>query len=504
MIDFALISRPLKARRHKEKGLRDRIIANSAVILLVLVIATSYTASTSFNLARSVELLFHNSVSMEELRTVLRETQDNLTGYLSAKNSESLREFILNSTLLSNMAHKLNKENKNDDVFLLEKDLACLVESYLASAEGAVQAKRGRDVTKYVSLYEEARRGASYIEFLSTRMDTIYLGQSLTGFSSYRANISLAIMSNGVLLLAAFLLSIALIGRYSYTITEPLARLSVAADAVGRGEYDHPLPPYEREDEIRTLHDAFVNMKDSVQKAFVELTRKAELEHSLMEERMRVLTYQHRLKDAELLALQTQINPHFLYNTLAAGWQLALSEGNEKTAEFLEKLAAFIRYSLKPSTRFVLVSEEIECVRQYIWLLRLRFGERFEFYLDIQDEALGYETPALVLQPLVENAIVHGLKDVEEGGKVIISAKLEGETIRFSVSDSGCGMSSEYITLALAAARPDDTRPQNGIGLHNVVRRVALATGGLGRVEIESKLGHGTCVTILLPTGKTS
>jgi sensor histidine kinase YesM len=99
---------------------------------------------------------------------------------------------------------------------------------------------------------------------------------------------------------------------------------------------------------------------------------------------------------------------------------------------------------------------------------------------------------------------VHGLKDVEKGGKVIISAKLEGETIRFSVSDSGCGMSSEYITLALAAARPDDTRPQNGIGLHNVVRRVALATGGLGRVEIESKLGHGTCVTILLPTGKTS
>lgn len=95
---------------------------------------------------------------MEELRTVLRETQDNLTGYLSAKNSESLREFT-NSTLLSNMAHKLNKENKNDDVFLLEKDLACLVESYLASAEGAVQAKRGRDVTKYVSLYEEARRG---------------------------------------------------------------------------------------------------------------------------------------------------------------------------------------------------------------------------------------------------------------------------------------------------------------------------------------------------------
>ncbi len=482
-------------------GLRNRIIANSVVILLVLVIATSYTAFASFDLARSVELLFRNSISMEELRSTLRETQENLTGYLSAKNSESLKEFIRTSTMLSGMTLRLNRENKLDDVFLLEKDLAFLIDGYLTSAEGAVQAKRGRDVAGYVSLYEDARETASLIEFLSAKMDTIHLGQSLNGFSSYRANISLALVSNAVLLVAAFLFSIALIGRYSYTITEPLARLSVAADAVGRGEYDHPLPPYEREDEIRTLHDAFVNMQDSVQKAFAELTRKAELERSLMEERMRVLTYQHRLKDAELLALQTQINPHFLYNTLAAGWQLALAEGNEKIAEFLETLAAFIRYALKPSTRFVLVSEEIECVRQYIWLLKMRFGERFRFRIEVQDEALAYETPALVLQPLVENAIVHGLKDLEEGGDVIVSARLDGETVRLSVSDSGRGMAKEDIEIALAAADPEDTTPQHGIGLHNVVRRVALATGGTGKVEVESELGHGTRVTIILQAG---
>ncbi|GAB6276746.1 MAG: hypothetical protein SAMD01599839_12860 [Rectinema sp.] len=500
MIDLSFLAHLRKPRRRS--GLRNRIIVNSVVILLVLVIATSYTAFASFDLARGVELLFRNSISMEKLRSTLRDTQENLTGYLSAKNSESLKEFIRTSTILSGMTSRLNRENKVDDVFLLEKDLAFLLDSYLASAEGAVQAKRGRDVAQYVSLYEDARRNASLIEFLSARMDTIHLDQSLKGFSSYKANISPALVSNGVLLLVAFLLSIALIGRYSYTITEPLARLSVAAEAIGRGEYDHPLPPYEREDEIRTLHDAFVNMQDSIQNAFAELTRKAELERSLMEERMRVLTYQHRLKDAELLALQTQINPHFLYNTLAAGWQLALTEGNEKTAEFLEKLAAFIRYALKPSTRFVLVSEEIECVRQYIWLLKLRFGERFRFRLEAQDEALGYETPALVLQPLVENAIVHGLKDLEEGGDVIVSARLDGETVRLSVSDSGRGMEKDSIALALAAADPEDTTPQHGIGLHNVVRRVALATGGLGRVEIESELGHGTRVTIILQAGK--
>ncbi|MEN6296953.1 MAG: ATP-binding protein, partial [Rectinema sp.] len=138
----------------------------------------------------------------------------------------------------------------------------------------------------------------------------------------------------------------------------------------------------------------------------------------------------------------------------------------------------------------------------YIWLLKLRFGERFRFRLEVQDEALGYETPALVLQPLVENAIAHGLKDLEEGGDVIVSARLDGETVRLSVSDSGRGMAKDSIALALAAADPEDTTPQHGIGLHNVVRRVALATGGTGRVEIESELGHGTRVTIILQAGK--
>ncbi len=422
MINLSFLAHLRKPRRRS--GLRNRIIVNSVVILLVLVIATSYTAFASFDLARSVELLFRNSISMEELRSTLRDTQGNLTGYLSAKNSESLKEFIRTSTILSGMTSRLNRENKVDDVFLLEKDLAFLLDSYLASAEGAVQAQRGRDVAQYVSLYEDARRNASLIEFLSARMDTIIWTSRSRDFLPTRRISACAGLQRCAVARCLFAFD-----RPHRAILVHNYRASGTSFRCCRGyrggEYDHPLPPYEREDEIRTLHDAFVNMQDSIQRAFAELTRKAELERSFMEERMRVLTYQHRLKDAELLALQTQINPHFLYNTLAAGWQLALTEGNEKTAEFLEKLAAFIRYALKPSTRFVLVSEEIECVRQYIWLLKLRFGERFRFRLEAQDEALGYETPALVLHPLVENAIVHGLKDLEEGGDVIVSARLD-------------------------------------------------------------------------------
>ena len=218
-----------------------------------------------------------------------------------------------------------------------------------------------------------------------------------------------------------------LIVRFSYKLTGPLSKLAEAARAVGRGEYDHELPLPETGDEIGTTAAAFSSMQASVRSAIEELKSKAEVEKNLMEERMRVLDMSHKLKDAELLALQTQINPHFLFNTLSAGMQLALSEEADRTSDFLDNLAAFIRYVLKPPSRSVWISDEIECVERYIWLLRLRFGERYRFEVSADEAVLSVETPALLLQPLVENAVAHGLKDREEGGWVKVTARLVRE-----------------------------------------------------------------------------
>jgi sensor histidine kinase YesM len=181
--------------------------------------------------------------------------------------------------------------------------------------------------------------------------------------------------------------------------------------------------------------------------------------------------------------------------------QLALVEDADRTADFLDKLATFIRYVLKPPARSVRVSDEIECVERYIWLLRLRFGERYRFELSVDEEVLRVETPALLLQPLVENAVTHGLRDREEGGEVRIAARLEGEYALLSVEDTGDGMSEEEISRVTREGSSDEGIYEGGIGLRNVIRRVALATGGRGRVELESSPGAGTSVRIVLPIG---
>jgi sensor histidine kinase YesM len=393
----------------------------------------------------------------------------------------------------------LNNEIKKDEQFLLEKNLATLLKKYLEASELAVNAKRGRDVETYVSQYEETQKIEGLIQFLLVKMNAMYLDAGLQAFLGYRNSLTTILILNLFLIVIAFMLSTTFAVRYSFIITEPLERLSETVEAVERSDYNYELPPYTNDDEIGTLNYAFSRMQKSIRNAFDELNRKAELERKLLEEQMQVMDYEHKLKEAELLALQTQINPHFLYNTLSAGWQLALTAQDETTAEFLEKLAEFIRYVLKPTNRFVLVSEEIECARKYIWLLQLRFKNRYRFELNIQEEAFSYETPALILQPLIENAVVHGLHDMEEGGTVYISVRVLKPYLELSVEDTGKGMETDEIENILNAAQSDAPANFDRIGLYNVVRRVILSTSGKGIVTITSHPGSGTSIQIRLP-----
>lgn len=481
--------------------LRNKIVLNSMVILFILSIVTIYTTIASMELSKSFNLLLQNNLVLKEIRRNLNETQHNLTAYLRAKNSESLKDYIRFASDLQVVSGTLNRDIKDDQLLLLERNLAILIDNYLAATENAVQAKRGRNVSIYVNQYDEAKKIEGLIKFLLDRMNTIYLDESLSSFMGYRSNISLVIFLNLLLIVLAFLVSSIFMMRYSSILTEPLEHLSETVKAVERGDYSYDLPPYEEDDEIGTLNQAFKRMQKSIQNAFEELNKKAELEKLLLEQKMQMLDYQHKLKDAELLALQTQINPHFLYNTLSAGWQLALAEQDETTAEFLEKLAEFIRYVLKPTNRFVPISEELDCASKYIWLLKLRFGERYQFEIQVDERALAYETPALILQPLIENAITHGLHDLEQGGKVTVSVSLNENNrhIQLAVADTGKGMKQEDIEESLRAAKLDEASEHSGIGLFNVIRRVTLSTTGRGHVAIESTEGQGSRVIIYIP-----
>jgi sensor histidine kinase YesM len=482
----------------RPRTVRGKIIANSVVILSLLAAATLYSEFTSLELDRSVEALFRNNLVLEQIETTLDQTEANFSEYLRTKSSDSLKDYIKTSTRLSEQAQGLSQGVVSEDILLLQWDLTRAFDSYLRATEAGVEAKRARDISGYADKFETAGRHAAGARILIADLQSTFLSRSLQAFSTYRGLIPGVLLSDAVLVLAATLLGFSLLWGYSRALTEPLSRLAVAAAAVGRGDYQADLPLVDTHDEIGTLARTFDQMRQGVRQSFQDIQARAEVERTLLEERMHVLELGHRLKDAELVALQTQINPHFLFNTLAAGVELAGTEEATRTEDFLQNLAVFIRYALTPPGRFVAVADEIECVKRYVWLLRLRFRQRFTFDVQVDENLLGFEIPALILQPLVENSVGHGLADRESGGHVIVRGVADQDGAVLSVRDNGAGMERTEMDAILSESA-GELPALHGIGLRNVIRRILLSTNGRGRVELGGGPGEGLEVKIFVP-----
>jgi HAMP domain-containing protein len=487
-------------------SLRGKLIAVTLAMLAIIGAATLYSSFATATLARSLSLLFERNQLIEGIRTGLADSARALADYLGSGSADNLTNFQASSRLLADRSKALDREVRDDEAVLLQRELAGLIDRYLLDAGTAVVAKQDRYISTFTAKFESSERTAALARSIIERIERRNLNVSIDAYTGLDSRIAAITGTNVAIVVAAVLMAFTVFLQYVWSLTGPLSTLAESARYIARGNYDRELPHITAAEEITTMASAFENMRQSVRSAFDELRLKAEIERRLMEEELRLVDMDRKLKDTELLALQAQINPHFLFNTLQAGMQLALVEGSDRTADFLDNLAVFIRYAIKPVSRFVAVSDEIECIDRYIWLLKLRFGERFSFDVQADEAALGVATPALVLQPLVENAVTHGLRDRESGGLVRVRAAFDAATSSalLTVEDNGEGMASADAARLLRESAGDGGSPQNGIGLRNVIKRVLLATDGKGRVELESDLGKGMTVRILLPSGGQS
>jgi two-component system, sensor histidine kinase YesM len=202
-------------------------------------------------------------------------------------------------------------------------------------------------------------------------------------------------------------------------------------------------------------------------------------------------------REAELKALQAQINPHFLYNTLDIVNWMAIRRGVEDIRIMVDSIAKYFRYSLSRGRDVVRICDEIELVEVYQDIQKKRFGDIFTVNFNVDDEAKQYHIPKLTLQPLVENAILHGiLEKNDSGGKITIEAKKNGDDISIIISDNGIGIKSEIIEGLL---KGDNLNGNNSYGLYNVNERIKLfSSGDKYGVFISSIEGEGTTVEVKL------
>ncbi|MFC4599469.1 sensor histidine kinase [Cohnella hongkongensis] len=277
----------------------------------------------------------------------------------------------------------------------------------------------------------------------------------------------------------------------SYRITRPLIELKKNMIRVEQGKFDRRVAVYSK-DEFGQLGRGFNKMTEEINRLFNE-----------------VFVLGIREKEAELAALQSRINPHFIYNTLESISMTAIRSNNAEVSDMVSALGKLLRYTIDKADRLVPLYEEIRFVQSYVRIQQLRYGERLKVEYDIDDKANLIVVPKLILQPLVENAVYHGIDEAERGGTVWISALRIADMLLITVRDDGKGLPEQEIAALNEQLRTPPSYQGwqrddgGGLGLVNIAQRIMLIYGDRGELTVDGSPGQGLAVTISIRLGET-
>lgn len=289
-----------------------------------------------------------------------------------------------------------------------------------------------------------------------------------------------------IFLVAIFLLFLMIGGILATSITramyKPIKNMTDTVEKVSKGDLSLRVD-VTTEDEIGTLCREFNHMLDNLEDLIARV---------IEEERLK--------KDAELEALQYQITPHFMYNTLNSIKYAALIKGEKELGGLIGDFVELLQASVNKKGTFISVADELHILKNYIHLQEFRYQGSFDVEYDIAKDAYGCYTPRLILQPLVENAILHGIDMKGGNGRLVIRGRVEGTRLTLSVIDNGRGMTKEQIE-ELLSSKAKKTNGLSAIGVPNVRERLELYYEAEGGITYESS-ENGTTATIFLPADR--
>jgi sensor histidine kinase YesM len=382
--------------------------------------------------------------------------------------------------------------NTNDVTLINYKNM---IDSFLHESDATLEAFQQDNINHYSNHFNEVLKIAAFLQESTLAL----LNNKLTDYQKFYDQMEMQnhyykLMSIS-LFAAAFFLSTLLALWISGGITKPISLLSKAAKQISKGNLSGEDIKITTKDELKPLTETFNQMRTNLRQLVMEIKQKSELDKLL--------------KELELRSLQNQINPHFLFNTLNTVSKMAYLEEAEHTSRLIEAVAAILRYNLGDFNKASTLRDEVRIVKEYFFIQQTRFGERIEFITDIQDDCLDIEIPCLILQPLIENAFIHGVESYEENAVISLHIYRHNDLIHVEVIDNGAGMDEttkkRLLKYAAGAETEEGYEPEKlkghstGIGVKNVIRRLQLFYRRNDIVEIESALKSGTNFRLTIP-----
>lgn len=446
-----------------------------------------------------LDYVYASNSNLSQLEACLEAAQLSTYSYLNLKSSSALENYYMSIQNLESQLEVFNDTITDSKSLMLESHIRHIAEAYIEKTEEAVQAKRGRNIRKYNLCYNEASKLAEYMHAYIVSLNSIQFKQNSSNYLLLRRSLSTLEGINTMLLAGIIGLNGIMLAIISRQVTKPLIHLFQTANKIAKGVFNVELMEINTGDEVEVLSKAFNKMIMSIRE-FIEKLRQSMIVESQMKENE--LKMENYLKDAKLKYLQAQVNPHFLFNTLNAGMQLAMMEEAEQTYTFIGNMAEFFRYSIAKVNQDADLEDELNLVDHYIYILNVRFSGEIHYEKEVDEVYLKVRVPRMIIQPIVENVFQYGIRDIEWEGSIHLRVYGVKDHIHIEVQDNGRGMTKERIQEVLQGTvkRDESRKDSNGIGLENVMSRLRLFYGTDEVMTIESEgINKGTKVILIIP-----
>lgn len=479
-------------------SIRSKLVISFLVMIAIFGLVSLSSYYSEQLLLKQINGLLTHNLQIEKFRANIDQVVTYLEQYLISRDFKMLREYYRYSQAVDTEYSELTTFKATLRNQLLVENIRNMTRAFLKETDRAIQAKRARNSAEYHRAFLESSRYRTNINWAVDRLITQQLEENSQQYLVISKKLY-SIQRLGLwLIVGALLFSIGITIWINFRLAYPLQKLAEAAQTITNGNLAPAPLEVSAQDEIGIVSEAFNEMTTSIAGLIHEIKRQSDLENRLHEQELQYLSMKNTLREAEFHALQSQINPHFLFNMLNAGVQLAVIEGSEKTGDYIDKVSSLLRYNLRRLDVPVTIAEEAHNLDNYFYILKTRYGEaRFRFQVDIQPEVSGFRIPLLTLQPIVENALIHGIEDMETGGAIEVCAYLNNGQVIIAVRDNGKGMDEQ--TLELLENENQTLGHTTGIGLNNVKERLRIFFGKEDLLTIQSVVNLGTTVTLNLP-----
>ncbi len=479
---------------------------NSKFIIFVIWLIIPIGICNIISLAMSKKIedgyvnMLNNMLITNDIKQHIDNSLDSFNKYI-LNGTEKEKEIYSNEVFLSKQKIETLKNNSDNHSQYILRDLNNTLETYEENAKKTILAYENKE--GYIFYYDDfiaTKDIASYCNIYASTLMQNYLETNSIAYKELNRNSAIIhIYLAGYLILILYMCVIYAMG-FIRNISNRLKGIVETSNKVSKGQFEY----YEGNKtgiyELDVLTRTFNTMIKDIKNLISSINDKLILEKKLKEEEMKNLQYENALKEFDLKVLQSQINPHFLFNTLNCINATAIMENATNTSKLIKSVSNILRYSLKCMNRNAFLDEEINIVKDYIYIQESRFDDRVKFNLNVNMDIKKVKVPGMTIQPLVENAFIHGIESKEEGGYIDISINDEYGICSVIIEDNGVGIPKEI--LDKINNYNYDTRhigDTTGLGINIVEKRLGYLYDKKDMFKIESEEGKGTKVYLKIP-----